>query len=90
MKTIFTILTTVALLTVFSLNAQVAINTDGSSPDGSAMLHIKSTTGGILIPKMTLTQRNAISSPATGLLIWQTDNTPGFYYNAGTPASPNW
>ena len=90
MKTIFTILTTVALLTVFSLNAQVAINTDGSSPDGSAMLHIKSTTGGILIPKMTRTQRNAISSPATGLLIWQTDNTPGFYYNAGTPASPNW
>ncbi|PLW98656.1 MAG: hypothetical protein C0591_04000 [Marinilabiliales bacterium] len=90
MKTNITILTAVALLVAFSLNAQVAINTDGSAPDGSAMLEIKSTSGGILIPRMTLTQRNGISSPATGLLIWQTDNTPGFYYNAGTPASPNW
>ncbi len=90
MKTNITILTAVALLVAFSLNAQVAINTDGGAPDGSAMLEIESTSGGILIPRMNQTQRDNISSPATGLLIWQTDNTPGFYYNAGTPGSPNW
>ena len=32
-------------------------------------------------PRMTQTQRDAIASPATGLLIYQTDNTPGFYYD---------
>ena len=32
---------------------------------------------------MTQTQRNAISTPATGLLIYQSDNTPGFYYYNG-------
>ncbi|MDD3756516.1 MAG: hypothetical protein PHD90_08765, partial [Bacteroidales bacterium] len=41
-------------------------------------------------PRMTKSQRDAISSPATSLIIYQTDNTPGFYYNAGTPSSPNW
>jgi hypothetical protein len=33
---------------------------------------------------MTETQRNAISTPATGLLIYQSDNTPGFYYYNGS------
>lgn len=68
----------------------VAINTDGSNADNSAMLDVKSTDAGILVPRLTLSQRNAISSPATGLLIFQTDNTPGFYYNAGSSASPSW
>lgn len=90
MKTNITILAVVAMFFTISLNAQVAINTDGGAPDGSAMLEIESTSGGILIPRMTQAQRNSISNPATGLLIWQTDNTPGFYFNAGTPASPNW
>lgn len=68
----------------------VGISVDGSTPDNSAMLDIKSTSGGLLIPRMTKSQRDAISSPATSLIIYQTDNTPGFYYNAGTPSSPNW
>ena len=33
---------------------------------------------------MTQTQRNAIAAPAAGLLIYQTNNTPGFYYYSGT------
>lgn len=70
--------------------AQVAINTDGTAPDNSAMLDIKSTTGGLLVPRMTLLQRNSILSPATGLMIYQTDNNPGFYYNSGTAAIPVW
>ncbi len=73
----------VALMLAGSLNAQVAINTTGAGPNGSAMLDIVSTTGGILIPRMTQSQRNAISSPATGLLIYQTDNTTGIYYYNG-------
>lgn len=73
-----------------SANAQVAINTDGSLPDNSAMLDIKSTDKGILLPRLTLTERDAIVSPATGLMIYQTDNSPGFYYNSGTSASPAW
>jgi trimeric autotransporter adhesin len=78
------------LFSGLSLNAQVAINTDASLPDNSAMLDIKSTAKGILLPRLTLAQRNAIVSPANGLMIYQTDNTPGFYYNSGTPATPAW
>lgn len=81
---------TAALITNLPANAQVAINSDGSTPNASAMLDVVSTTKGVLIPRMTQAERTAISSPATGLLIFQTDNTPGFYYNSGTPASPAW
>ena len=69
---------------LMDLSAQVGINTDGSSPDASAMLDVKSTTKGLLIPRMTSAQKSAISSPASGLLIYQTDATPGFYYFSGT------
>ena len=39
---------------------------------------------GYLVPRMTETQRDAISSPATGLMIYQTDGTVGFYYYNGS------
>src|SRR6187455_2845658 len=52
-------------------------------PDASSLLEIKSTKKGLLIPRMTKTQRDAIASPATGLLIYQTNSTPGFYYYNG-------
>ena len=65
----------------FSLNAQsVGINADGSTPHGSAMLDVKSTSSGMLIPRMTQDQREAIVFPANGLLVYQTDITSGFYY----------
>lgn len=73
-----------------SIQAQVAVNTDGAAPDNSAMLDVKSTTRGLLAPRMTLAQRNAIVSPATGLMIYQTNDIPGYYYNSGTPATPAW
>jgi len=83
------------LLTLFlfagmNLFGQMAINNDGSLPDASAMLDIKSNTKGLLAPRMTLAQRNAIVTPATGLTIYQTDGIPGLYYNSGTPAVPAW
>jgi hypothetical protein len=71
-------------------SAQVGINTDNSVPNSSAMLDVKSTTKGLLLPRMTQAQRNAITGPANGLMIYQTDNSPGFYYNSGTNASPVW
>ncbi|MCP4001420.1 MAG: hypothetical protein GY727_10975, partial [Gammaproteobacteria bacterium] len=63
--------------------AQVGINTDGSSPDTSALLDVKSTTKGMLIPRMTTTQRTAISLPATGLLVFD-ETTGGFWFYNGT------
>jgi hypothetical protein len=67
--------------------AQTAIITDDpsyTSGSTSTVLDIKSTSKGILIPRLTLTERGQISSPATGLLIYQTDNTPGYYYFNGS------
>ena len=65
-----------------SLTAQVGIN--NPTPDASAALDITSTEGGILIPRMTETERDAITAAANGLLIYQTDATAGFYYYNGT------
>jgi hypothetical protein len=67
---------------VFNNGTSVGIGT--VSPNGSAALEVNSTTKGFLLPTMTQTQRNAISTPATGLLIYQSDNTPGFYYYNGS------
>ncbi len=50
------------------------------TPNASSLLEIKSTTKGLLIPRMTQAQRNAIASPAAGLIIYQTNNTPGFSF----------
>jgi hypothetical protein len=70
--------------------SQVAINNDASQPDPSAMLDIKSTGKGLLLPRMTMAQRIAIASPAHALIVYQTDNTPGYYYNSGTSGTPLW
>ncbi len=72
------------IFTAFGSSAQIAVNTDGSSADASAMIDIKSTAKGFLGPRMTEAQKNAISSPATGLLVYQTDGIPGYYYYTGS------
>ena len=69
-------------------HAQTGIGT--TAPDASAKLDITSTTKGLLVPRMTSTQRSAITSPATGLLIYQSDGVSGFYLNSGTAGSPTW
>ncbi|MCU0351793.1 MAG: hypothetical protein MUF43_13350 [Flavobacterium sp.] len=74
-------------LGLIALNAtaqSVSINTDGSTADNSAILDVKSTDKGVLIPRMTEAQRNLIATPATGLMIYQTDDTAGFYFYNGT------
>jgi len=67
------------------VNSELPVNIDanGSSPHQSAMLDVKSTSKGVLIPRMTTSQRNAISSPAIGLLVFDT-NTKGFWFYNGS------
>jgi type VI secretion system Hcp family effector len=84
------ILLLIFLALIVQVSGQVAINTDGSNPDASAILDLQSTVKGFLIPRMTETQRDIIQSPATGLLIYQIDGISGFYYNTGSPVSPAW
>jgi hypothetical protein len=72
------------LLNTFSQN--VAINNDGSAAASSAMLDIKSTSKGLLIPRMSKAQRTAILSPANALLVYQNapDSTGFYFYNGST------
>ncbi|MEO8146408.1 MAG: T9SS type A sorting domain-containing protein [Bacteroidia bacterium] len=51
-----------------------------ATANSSALLDVSSTTKGLLIPRMTKTQRDAIASPATGLLIYQTNGYAGLYF----------
>jgi hypothetical protein len=60
------------------LSGRVGIGT--ASPNTSALLDLSSTNRGLLAPRMTTAQRNAIASPANGLLVFQTDGIRGFYY----------
>jgi hypothetical protein len=61
------------------LKGQVGINT--TSADASSILDITSTSKGLLIPRLSNTQMNAISNPATGLMIYNTTATCLYYFN---------
>ncbi|MEO6232307.1 MAG: hypothetical protein ABIP10_19410 [Ferruginibacter sp.] len=67
----------------------IAINGNGSSPDTSAILDVSSTSKGLLIPRMTTSEQNAIVLPAKGLLIFNI-TTNSFMVNTGTSGSPSW
>ena len=75
-------------LCVATATAQTGIGT--TTPDVSAKLDISSTTKGLLVPRMTATERGAIATPAKGLLIYQTDGEAGFYVNTGTSSAKVW
>jgi trimeric autotransporter adhesin len=74
------------LMYSFAATAQsFSITTDGSTGDASSMLDVKSTSKGVLVPRMSKAQKNAIIAPAVGLLVYQ--NAPdsiGFHYYNGT------
>ena len=80
-----TVLCTALLAGLFSLTARAQGVTIGAAgaPDASAVLELKSTTQGLLLPRLTAAQRVAIASPVAGLLIFQTDTSPGVYYFDG-------
>lgn len=67
-------------LTIINVSSQEGIGINTTTPHVSSALDITSSDKGILIPRLTLGQRNNIPSPTSGLMIYQTDNTPGFYY----------
>ncbi|MBC7915909.1 MAG: tail fiber domain-containing protein [Pyrinomonadaceae bacterium] len=82
-----------AFFALYCLNGytqNVSINDDGLAPDGSAGLDVRFTNKGFLAPRMLAATRLAISNPATGLLVYQTNLVSGFYYNSGTPGTPAW
>ncbi len=58
------------------------------TPDNSAVLDIQSADKGLLIPRLTMKQRNAIKSPANGLMVYQTGEKPGFYFFNGDTWKP--
>ena len=90
MKKYFYLLVCIAFFYTKTNGQGVAINTDGSVADNSALLDLKSSVKGMLAPRMTVLEKTAIGSPATGLIIYQTDAITGLYYNDGTPLVPNW
>ena len=80
MKKIFFLLVFLYLgLTAFSQS--VSINEDGSAANASAILDVKSTSKGMLVPRVTSAQRQAISNPATGLMVYDTDENTFYFYN---------
>jgi hypothetical protein len=86
MKSLFFIFFSVLFFS--KANAQsLAINTDGSTANASSILDVKSTDKGVLIPRMSKADKNAIVAPANGLLIYQNapDSVGFYYYN-----SSNW
>ena len=73
MKNICTLLA--AVLLTATTYAQIGINNE--NPDASAALDITSTTGGLLVPRMTAAQRDAITSATQGLIIFCSDCASG-------------
>jgi len=69
------------------LSSQVVVG--GDIPDPSAALDIRSTEKGVLLPRLTTAERDAVSSPATGLTIFNTSSNC-LEANLGTPAVPDW
>jgi hypothetical protein len=62
----------------------VGIGATDFAPGSDALLELRSTNKGFLTPRMTEAQKNAIASPTAGLMIYQTNNTTGFYYYSGS------
>ncbi|MCI4669841.1 MAG: SBBP repeat-containing protein [Bacteroidia bacterium] len=66
-------------LTLFAQS--VGINANGANPDSSAILDVQSATKGMLLPRMTTDQRDAIRKPAPGLMIYNLDDSCFNYYS---------
>jgi uncharacterized protein (TIGR02145 family) len=82
-------ITTLILVMLCSLASMAQVGIGTNSPNANAALDVVSTTQGILLPRMTATQRNAISSPAEGLTIFNT-TTNAMQTNISTTSTANW
>ncbi|NTW31298.1 MAG: hypothetical protein HGB12_01460 [Bacteroidetes bacterium] len=83
-----------SLFTIHCFGQGIAINTTGDSAVNSAIIDISSTTQGALMPRMTSAQRDVISSPAQGLMIYNITTKcfefyeSGGWYNMGCTCTP--
>jgi len=90
MQTRIKIISLLCFLSLMNMKAQVGVGT--SSP--KAALDVASTTQGVLIPRITAVQGEAISNPSVGELIYSTTNdgtviiSQGFWYYDGTTWKP--
>lgn len=75
------------VISPFNVKAQVGVGT--TTPDESSILDIVSTDKGLLVPRLTNAQRDAIVNPAKGLLIFNSD-AEEFQFNSNSPATPIW
>ena len=71
------------LISSLPLYSQVSINEDGSPPEGSAMLDVNSNDKGLLVPRMTASQRDGIASPVAGLVVYVTDENQFSLFSDG-------
>ncbi len=100
MKVYLSLLLCLGFNLIHGQNQGVSISPNGAAPDPSAMLDIQSTTGGVLFPRMTEAQRNAIAAPQEGLFVFNTtsrcfevfNQMPGvwqrLYCICGAPPTP--
>ena len=75
----------VLLIVIFSTNTihaqSMGISNSAITPDASSILELRTTTKGLLTPRMTTTQRDAISLPANGLVVYNTTTNQFNFYN---------
>jgi uncharacterized protein (TIGR02145 family) len=83
MRTLLLIVT-IIIFTNNQTAAQIGINNDNSLPDPSAILDIKSTNKGLLVPRLTQTQISTITNPVNSLLVFCTTDNKFYAYMAGT------
>lgn len=76
-----------AMLLMPAVNFAQNVGIGTQTPHASAMLDVSSTTRGLLAPRMTTTQRNAMSSPAKGLLVYDTDLNGLYHFNGSAWAT---
>jgi len=86
MKSVFYLLCSILFLHISSVPAFSQIGIGTTTPAPSAALDVRSTGNnkGVLITRLTATQKDAIVNPAEGLLVYQTTAPTGFYYYNGT------
>ncbi len=81
----FLILFFFSLLNLKGISQSLGVNTSGAPAHNSAILDVSSTNKGILVPRMTKAQKDAIASPATGLLVYQDGpDSIGFHFYNGS------
>ena len=69
---------------VSGLGVKIKEGNGGQNSHASAILELDSTTQGVLFPRMTEGDRTSIASPATGLIVYQTDGDEGLYIYKST------